>query len=273
MSRLLRFSIICVSPVLFAVYKTSNSAPSKTDHGLSLTLEFFAGTLDQSFSMETSADAPTQGAASMAQAEENAMYFIINNYRVAVHDRANNYPYPYYGGRIVASVPMGEDLTTAMYFGVESETKEGATVSLSSDGLRGSAGHSWSTGKLKSNISFAPGMFMMYRGFGLVAEYDMREFDISVPGGLETEKDNQLMIGFRGESEFFRNDFHVHFVGQATQTLGQKSSSKVTDALAHFSSFLDDDYVKGQEATIPLSKTYSLRTKIQVGLCIKPNQL
>lgn len=266
MTKLLKASLILASPLLFA-YGHNKDDSNDEGSGISISAEIFGGTIDQSFSMLTST-AITASSANAEGAQEQLSQAVIQGYRLAVQEKGDDHPHTYFGGRVVASMDFNEDVKGAVYFSAESAPDDGHFFYQS--GIKG-AGSDTTTpalGNIKQSTTMVPGVFVMYGGLGLVAEYDMREYEIdkmvaSAAPTVEKKKDEQMMFGFRAESDFNVSDMDMHLVAQYTQTFDSKTETDVKDV---FAANHDHNFEDAAASTVKISDMYSLVHKAHIGL-------
>lgn len=152
-----------------------------------------------------------------------------------------------FGAGITARADIAEGVNVLARLSVEASLNDAYSYKLVGDPILLESDGIWST---KSVIS--PGIFVGYKGMYVGVCYDMREFDTPINDddsiaeletlltNLEPPKqsvtDNQVLFGFRGESEYMLENMSLIIGVEGMSNIGARSDSSVQE---YFSSIVE----------------------------------
>lgn len=194
-----------------AMFTRNTSQKYKEPFRVGLAFEVSVGSIDQSFSMQADGSPPDRSTDTSAQrvinAETAAIFKVTDHYRLSLQKTPDENLRPYFTGRLIASGSLGGKFKGAVYMGLETSPEDASYIYLNNDdGLSDESATFVSSEIKQTDFSiFSPGVFLLYDGVGVVAEYDMRTYDIPESADNSTVRqscdDKQLLMGIRAERQ------------------------------------------------------------------------
>ena len=138
------------------------------------------------------------------------------------------------GAALTVRADIAEEFRIMLRLGVESNLEDAVGLKVDKDNNLSVV---TPAGIWSSKSVFSPAGFVGYKGLYVGFVYDMREYDTPLHGeGVtvfsKTLTDNQLLLGFRGETEYFFNNMGFTVGIEVMNNVGAKAGDNARDYYA-----------------------------------------